>query len=675
MSFKDGIDNTEYVLQLCFADYAGDIITVNGSDQPIKVTTEGDEDNLFDTIHSSKIEINFFQDEFVQELYDDVNNLTDKQCYVKLDSDKFTWRGWLIPTFSKKSFNKAFFNQSLQAVDFFTYLKSVKAVDGDGKIIYGKKSLIYLLDNAFSKALTEPFEYEAYTDLTIYPNAVELQGHNILEQLSIAAESLNDSEGRPPYCYDVIKGILHGMGLVCYFKGEKVIITDFVSQDTPYREIGIKQHGSDINILIEDDEVITNVRAAKEISAEFKYNRATGILPDGFFSDWTDGLLNQWLWNNKGYIAQDGTGRSESPYGVKLTTHATEISGVNFEDYSILRNTPYNHVLLSDSSYTIDFNVRYQDWRAWGKTNLPNPQLQFGMLLEGASGKQYELWQENGYTKDQSLWVETTKDGSGNYVVDKDTFYTGGSLHTRRSISLDSTAARQKLSYSIPALPENGTVYVYIQSAFLSPDIADLPNNEGRSDLIYYSVILSENLSVNANGVGGEKHYLTNYGDYSLIEETETFEMETGLNESVAGAIYNAIEFNITGPVIEAGNYPVGTQMNFIAEPGATFLGHPVSLIKAVMKKRMYYKRFPNSRIDLKIRSNTLQFGDFIKLIEGDQELMPDLYIMMNNVFYPKTGRHECTVIQLKGNYRNAPEGSAPSPAADSYEFYYETND
>src|SRR5699024_7672167 len=114
----------DWKIDFLFKDYAGSIITLTGSDDPLVITKGKDTDDRFETILGSSAQINIVVEKETFKV-DDFFRLEefDVRCDSYKDGSLF-WRGFVTPDYCEYPYTPLPFKMTIQATDGISGLKS-----------------------------------------------------------------------------------------------------------------------------------------------------------------------------------------------------------------------------------------------------------------------------------------------------------------------------------------------------------------------------------------------------------------------------------------------------------------------------------------------------------------------------------------------------------------------
>lgn len=636
------------IVDIFLSDYEGDVIDLIGAESPVSISAQGDESNPFDPIRATKATVNIISDENSQLFVQDMQVIDDTTMGIRISVagiDRF-W-GFVVPDQVARSFGTFKTEISITAQDFFSQMKGTNVYASSTQLLFGQQTLGPYIKKQLTSGtsgLTD-LTYNIIAPYTLDPSAPELTGVEFLDQIAATAEGFNTSEGRPDTAYNIAEKIISSLSAYCFIDGSEVNIICPSDRDlSVFKTLYFKTSDTQSEFLIADDEQISSLRGAKEVSAYISFNTENGLLKNPFFLGWTPGPPYMYPWSplEWDYVGSGGyeiervgnNQRTESNSGalVSATWNAST-------DYGLQSFGTWQEIKVYKGwSYKVTYNLVYADYSGWGSSTDEPPALGFSGIMKftDLTGKTYDIG---------------TSNGGNNWFF--------GGTYNPIWMQLQSTNKAQSISVDIPAMPNEGTLRIPIYSVCLSK--ADFgitsANVKERTGVIYKSVVLSTSIADS-----GETNYLSQSKNFSLKKDKQQVYMDCGLQESVSGALFNSIDFTQsgTGTLIPSGSL-MPTEGIYKDD------GIPRSLTHYVVRNYMSLYRSAQTHVLFSVLSNTIRFGDLLKF---DQDALPNVYMQLVNKYKVKECEQSITAIELNPVFLPDQTADDPDSENDLYEHY-----
>lgn len=617
MSFKDEY-NRDVVVKFRTTEDVSLLAVLKPAANPVLISFQGQDDNVYQPLIASKATINILLELDDSSIFEDLSNLDEDKFGVSITiDDDYEWHGWLIPDEQTKGFSYRGQTITLNAIDVISKLKGQKLLDEDGAYIHGEKTLKYIVQRCFDPIFNPENTaggYDFFIASTLklsYDTTYAFP--DILEQLTVSSEVFNDDMGRATNAYDVIYAIAESLCMRCFYENRTLYFVD-VQTFTNNWEIGaipltFLEPGFSDNIFLENSEDISTLRTFKESRARFDYRGYTGLLEDGYFTDWTpDGagfVLTHWDYNTDLLSQSDynnrrvGNGRQEDPFGIKLRRNGSD-PNVREE---IGTKYIYNIDGLELLSASIKLEMTSPDIGTVGEL------MTIGILpiLYNEDDPTTSYYKKAGGTVNSEIWDTVDLTGSS--------FATGNidwgvvdtlDLPYPHYLTVSPTNEKQTLTIDLLKMPVVGghfTLFIVVSC----PDSGAFYANTSLSNSVLYEVLISRKpLNTNRETSKGEIVYITRDIKTSQEYLERNVKLNTTVAVGVAGALRTFITYTRTsdGVVVPAGIVP------YISN-GSTATN--VSLIQYNAMVQMNYNH-PQYKIDLSAKSRNMQFNNFISM-------------------------------------------------------------
>lgn len=703
------------------------------SEDPVTITYDGEDEDLYQTMIPSKATIKIMLGEDDADLLEEINTMTENTfgvlIMVRESSFPFAllyrWEGWLIPDEQVRQFTYQPQEVSLTAIDPISRSKGQKLINSDGSYIYGKQTIKYIVDRCLEGVFTPDTSLATYnlivdSDLTL-SNTTSTVLPPIFDQLQVNSESFNDELGRPRSGYEVIEMIARALFMRVFYENGNIYFIDVIQYSLMSTSPGITlnnfQYANEFTtegvntLLLGNSENITRIRTFRESICKFIYKSSIGMLLDGNLINWesiSGGYkLAQWYYSPylnirpDVYSRRQGTGRAESPFGMLIRYTSVSVDPFNAEHrfFDVICSKS-EQPSIEGELYSLSLNVNvpnainvqgsipYMDGRVplvipyWVIAyNESNPSGSYyldsaGWKDKDLSGTDFELagtpdWISIFGAYDDSLNGSTPDSKSFRPLHDLEE--TGGySL-----FSIERTNKDQEFSRDFPALPSNfkGIFYVFIHPAINSSTDGnanpDFPDFN-ITNTIVYSCILSQ--KVNNDKGNGEVQYLSRKIVTSQDNKTREIDFNTTVNRGTSGAISNAVDFVEGSETIVAGTNL--TTISLVDYPEPLYSG--VSLMKYNSIAQMWLN-YPQYKLDLDtigLQNNFydgVYLGIFYDPEKPSTEIYQNIFLQTKSSYNLKKCTRSVTVISTKAAQRTiteSPNGELDD-THDFSEFYY----
>lgn len=715
MKFND-LKGASWIVSLCLSGYTGPVQQLALGPTPLTIRYDGDQDDIFDTIRTSKADLQVYKNVDEEGLLDDTNLITDKDFYVIVDCIEtgYKWIGWLIPDGRTGQIRTDGYYIRMTAVDPFSYAKNaLMQVMQDGKpgpTLEGKQNLIDFIQTCILTAAASPDDFKAMiTHILNYKGAdTSLTNPNAdcLQMVACYAENFLDSNGRPKKGQDVIEDILTATGMYTFisqgnyhFRSPIALVpgnirTNYLNGDDStviypnnlLRTITTKDF-DETRFLLENSDNITPDRPVKEVSVHFDYNNLISIMPNSQFANAvppndSDGnsIVTGWVKGLGDYppqkeqvskIQRIGDGRpgivpndpSKGPYAVRIWGHSDKLyeDGQNyFSDGQGSPPRPYSGFYAQSirsikAGDIITFELKYRYAVSIGNERMGGYKDIPGFPSNRSPRLIFQLI------------LHATNGTKLYYLTHYDSNYFNGQVNGYLKdgngwINAANVGAGALTERTI--IPSTAAVSTYsftcspapldgIIEVRLLPIEFDFKNYPSLPQYIdYISVNVGLIADVSAQNYTGETHYQTQVQDYSLIPDTKDVTIGDAKVDTVSGALYKGKESN-----------ELTQTWTSTFEPADT-VGKP--LLQHLVRMWMFFSRIPKTKVSCTVYANDLFFEHLLQFRNGDQDLVEGKFMQMTDNYDVRNCRHQLVCMSLTGAYRDN---------TDVYTEYFITND
>jgi len=701
------------------------------TEDPVTITHDGAEDDIFQTLIPSKATINLLLSEDDADLLEDINGMDENTFGVlitirnpaPLPTLQYTWEGWLVPDQQKRTFTYSPQPISLTAIDPVSRSKGQKLLNDDGSYIYGKQTIKYIVDRCLTGVFTPDTSTATYnlvvdSDLTL-SNTTSTTLPPLFEQIQVNAEAFNDDVGRPISAYQVLEMIAKALFMRVFYENGNIYFMDILQyslvNSSPSIPLNTIHYANEFTtegvntLLTGNTENITRVRTFRDSICKFSYKNTIGLLLDGNLINWASisggYRLAQWYYSPylmarpDVYSRRYGTGRAESPYGILIRYTAEPVDAFNAEHR-------FFDVICSK---TIQKASEGEVYSLTARLNVPNvenihgsiPYMDGGVpcvvpyfviaFNESNPAKSYFLdsnqWQEKNLSgtdfelAGQPDWLAIfgDYDNSLNGSTPDSMLYRpltdlegvgGYSLFT-----IERTVKDQEFTRDFPELPSKfkGIFYVFIHPAInADSDLyakSALPLSN-ITNTIVFSCVLSQKVNDKKESTG-EIQYLQREIRTSQDNKTREIDLNTTINKSVSGALSNAIDYVEGSDTIVAGTNLEKIALSGYPEP--LYSGVSLMAYNAIAQMWMNYAQY---QIDIDTIGNRNNFYDGVNLgtfydsEKPSTEIYQNLFIQTKSSYKLKPCTRNLTVISTKAVQRNISTNTLDEDN-DFSEFYY----
>lgn len=714
-NYKISFDN--YYGNLCevllIEDYEDDVfVELLGSDSPVEVTYDSEDETIFSTMITSKAKIRVLVDSNNIDFIERMAVLKEGEYQVEINwAGSGRWVGALIPDEQSRTFSIVQGELELTAVDRLIQMKGKKLIDSDGAYMSGEHTLRQYIDRCFAQVL--PPGAPGLDTMVIYSNLVlsndtTYSFPNIMEQLSVYAEAFNDDLGRPINCYEVVKAIASSLNMRCFYVGNFLFFVDIINyiEFPPFGldpvTVGFK--GDTVGAtLIKNSENITTVPTFTESVCRFKYKGLVGLLVDGYLQNWIASgsgfVLEDWTYSPRLLSQPDyesrrrGNGRQENPFGIFLKCDA-----LGFLDFDEIGGSSLNEVYPLDTiniSAKLKFNDMNQivptriggnEFDIFGSFraviyNNNNPDLSACILTEDGGGSGKYAW----------YWVDLTGSGFASGVFDfealidaVETAYGFGPYATQNIIQFSNTSSDQTISIDLPSallIGRTGKLFV----AFGGACCTDLDNDTYPPvDIILQNVIVTKSVPKTDNKeVKGEVVYVSRFGNMSVEKVEKEISLNTSANWNVSGALRTPITYTLTqdsllpdGTIIPSGTTIPAGPVYRLSRTGTTiFNNQPLVAYNAMSRMLFDYNQY---KIDYEVKGNYININapiDLSSLYDVSRpstEIYNSISLQIRNSINIKKSENKITSVTMKFDQRSF-SGNTLDEFHDLVESYYIT--
>lgn len=668
MKFTDVL-NGDWEVNFGLLNYTGEATTIIGADSPLTIRYDGDEDDLHDTIRSSKATISLVvKQEYSDAFFSDTDNITDKEVRITVTCNRgYTWDGWLIADERKKRMRKENYYLELTAVDNFSLIKGQTFTADDGSILLGRKDMMSILNFAFKKSLSDPSDWKWRITHTLNYTGSSSTGivanfNDPLHQVMAYSENFRSTNDRPDTGESVVKKIMQIFGMYAFrsqgvfnFRSPIALTPDNIrtnanagvlNPDPIIRNVHTKEYSDDRPYLLGNSEIITNDRPKKEVSLHFKYDDIISIIENSDFTNWDGTNFSGWI-NHMGAgnpISRSGTGRPQNPYALHIGGYITTVSplmGLSGMEGHSYRNIEKGNVL------NIKIKFKWYDYVARIPGFPTNIHASFDFRIRVTNGAS-TYYYYNVSSSDPAADPGQVQ-RANNWLPMPDFTANPGQWCT---CIIASTDAIQTVSFTTPPVPIDGQIKIELMPILIRPDLYPAWNQVNAFiDIINVDFGIQQNSD--GNKLIGEWHYLQQAGDYSQIDDMVEVDMGDTRVDTVSGALFKA----------ESPGELTTTWFNSVGAVNGW------GLLRNLLRMWMYFGRRPKKKIQVEIFSNELYFEHILTFTSGQQELIPGKFMQMTDEYDVKKCTHSIVAMQLKGSFSDQEYGGS-----DIYEFYNETN-
>lgn len=724
-SFKDHYGKN-CIVSIITDGYAGTVLPLTFAANPVEITYQGDDDDPFQTMIKSKAVINLSMENSDADLYEDMASMDENTFGVLIVVREpvfpfgliYKWEGWLVPDDQSKTFSYNNQDITLRAIDPVSRLQGQQLLESDGSTIIGGHTLKYYIDRCFTDVFTPGNSLATYnlvidSDIVI-SNTTTTVLPGVMEQLGTYASVFNNDIGQPVSGYDVVEMIARSLNMRVFYENGNIYFVDIIKYSTISSTPSITINNAfykgffDVTeetntILVEPQETITRVQTFRDSICKFPYKNSVGIIKDGNLQNWTpDGsgeFLTEWFYNPYLTARTDvldrkyGTGNAFDPYGILLTFTTNEVTPDHYTDNhpDMICGVIDRKVYTSQEiSLSVSFKLTRPQDVAWANTasgwkKVATMPVWMFIYNEVDPAKSYYLSND-----DYGNYVWTSLDLTGTSyasgvpdwsviipiydALNNTTTLTPSSLlkfyGNAVGQAVEVVSSTQSLSFDTPPVPINvvGPLYVMLHPA-ISPIAFVSP---GGSDTVIYSAILTLKYTFNPfTDYKGELAYVTRKIRTSKEKIEEEIALNTTVNTSVSGSVYNAITY-----VEGLSTIPAGTNLIKIAlkdYTGVLYTG--VSLTEYNAIARMYLN-YGQNKIDFSTLSKTNKFYDamsfscFYDAGRPSTEIFQSVFIQTKSTYDLKKSQRSITAISMKSNIRDIWDNE-PDDTHDFSKVYY----
>lgn len=644
-------EQAQWNIQLQLDGYSGNPAALVGAASPLNIRYEGGEDDIFEPIRKSKATIRIYMRATDQSIFDTLKYLTDTTMYVVITSSLgYKWLGWMTPDQVERKFALDGYELQMTAVDPFSYALDSVMQMANGQVIEGKHRLIDFLHYCIQNAIIDDIDFRyRITHILNYAGASNTGPYDdTLTSVSVYANNFLDSDGRPQKGDDIISGILQSLGMYTFMSNGEYyfrcplalfasqIRTNYVhdgsaeviTNDNLIVNIGFKENGQPF--LVANDEILSNDRPLKSVSASFPYNNTVSILPNSQFYGYDANTKVFTGWNkNLGQYLTDvyrvGSGTTDKPYAARLVGKAPP--GLDNQG-TVNANRFWTTSMRSVNEgvkLSLNLRYRYYDYRkaipAWDPAEGADLNFPYQIRLRSGSTTYY-VRNNNG----EITWT---------------TDYLNGWQLQR----IYSTDAVQSASLETAELPAAGDIEILFLPITLSSSIPYEQSALAQWDLISAILSIQATTDATGNSISGQKHYLTQQQKYSLSGDTVDMVIADAPNDTIGGALFKGLTNDLTTNWINS------------------IIGSNYNLAHSLLAIRLFFSRYPKQKFDGTIYSNTLTFDKVLRFRNGNADIMEGLFMQLNDDYEVKSCIHKIIAMSLTGAARET--GSA----ADVYEY------
>jgi hypothetical protein len=711
------------------ADYLGTPIGLTTAADPLTITYNGDDGDIFQTMITSKAKLSLLLGEENTEFYEDITTMDENtfglQIVVRNPNTaviEYKWEGWLVPDEQSRNFSYTNQEITLTAIDPIGRTKGQKLLNSDGSYIYGKQTIKYIVNRCIQDVFTPDNTFATFnlvidSDLVL-SNTTSTILPDIFDQLKINSEAFNDEVGRPKSGFDVLEMIAKAMFMRVFYENGNVYFVDILNYSSlstsPSIVINPVFYSSYPNvteanntILLQNTENITRTRVYRDSICKFTYTNAIGLLKDGTLINWTaisgGYKLTEWYYSPylsaraDVYNRRQGNGRAENAYGMLIKYTSDHVSGDDYQNRQfdvICTKTP--EYVYFGQKFTLDISVKFAHPEAIpyvitvdGWQNIAALPVFIYIINRNDTTNSYYLNKDSVWTVidlsgtdfdvlGQPDWVTVLgaydadlNPGSPSSFDDeplKSIYFNGNAL----VVPLQGVGNTQDLTVEIPEIPQycTGEMFVFIHPAVNTR--SDLSN--AGTDTIVYKALLSSKIANIINGFySGEIQYLSREIRTSQDNITREISFNTTDNKTIAGAISSAIPITETSGVIPPGNLSKICLKDY---PEPLFSGVSLMAYNAIGQMWLNYAQF---KIDFQTLSKKNNFSEsmaFFCLVDPDRpstDIYNNIFIQNTSEYNVKKSTRKITAISTKPTVREitqAPDGELDE-THDFSEFYY----
>lgn len=677
----------------------GTPIELTGDSNPVTISYQGEEGDIFQTMITSKATIRILLPESGSELFEDLATMDENTfgVMITIDDDgvgEYVWNGWLVPDEQVKTFSYTNQTITLTAIDPISRLKGQKLLNADETYVTGVKTLKYLVERCFDEVYTYENTFLTYVlvvkskmvlsteSTTIFPD--------ILEQLQVSAEAFNDDMGRPQSAFDVVRKIANSLLMRCFYENGNIYFVDIldfaVDVTTPRIPVYYKDFaGVDLDqdvILLGNTENISTTRTFKESRSRFEYNGTVGLIKDGFLSNWEafgGGFrLVDWVYNDKlisepdVYNRRVGTGRQESPYGILIKSDPY-IMGQQFDmilgksDNSILAGVALsisikfkapNQALLPLHNDEYDIDIPIGVGCCAILFNPENP-------AESAYYTRIGSVVEENYMAWKGVDLSGTDFEDGNWDLDYTIGGTGAS-GTR-------TSDKQTVKMDLAPTPDyiTGKLFLAVNGVSFNTNLAT--PDASAADTIIYEVIVSQTpKNIDKETTTGEINYITRKIKTSQEFTQRDIDLNTTINGTVAGSLSSPLSYELFGETIPPG---IVGNVGFTGYSGLLGFGIPLLFYNAVAQMWLNY---PQYKIECETRGRDnsfykgIDFSCFYDATRPSTAIYNSTFVQTTSQYEIKKATRRIMAISMKINARDISDDTLDD-TYDLGEFYFIT--
>ena len=619
ISFKDY--NNEPIEVIIYKDSNPFATSLLASSNPLTITrTVENADDLFSLVSTSKCNIRIQITDGMGDFLNDMETLKEGEMKVTINRTSSgvenIWRGILIPDQQTRKFNILTGEIEITAIDLLSQMKGKKLLNADNVYVTEEHTIKEYADfciNQVAGISSSFFSNIILTKDTAYTLPT------MPDQFSLYADTFNDDEGRPIYCYDVIKYIAEAFNLTVNTRADVLEFVDFAAEKYSRFSVGFKGDGKNAT-LINNSESINTTRTFFESIAKYNYRKSIGLITDGYFLNWTSigggYKLTNWEYNpqlsgsSDVYTRRKGSDRPQNPYAILLErdvvfgtggapdTHYSDIiAGQVSKDFvggesleleitmsfdtnidfilsypyknKLVRKTVFQVVLYNEDNPSLSYVLRTNVTGVSSARELKS--YWYVLDLSGSSGADFAAG--NIPWTDANLFGNILAPAANNgYIMppiqtwDYENQYAIPTYIRGMIVEPSLTNNIQRINTKLPTLPPIQSklkAFVFLQpilqmqwtSGGLNPTLA--PNATART-LFYSAFLTSQQADKDKNNpVTGEVVYISRFGDTSAPSVEKEVKINTTF-DSGAGSLRTPISYTktSTGTIVPAGNVP-----------------------------------------------------------------------------------------------------------------------
>ena len=655
--FQD-VDGNDCKITFDFADYSGAPIDITASGDPLTISYQGDQDDLFQKVVTSQASIRCIaQPDFVN----DTRDIDDQTVKVNIGTPAFKWDGYLITYQRSEEFDSGNYELEMIAKDPYSYLKEETNRLLSNTNIMGKQSFSDIVSAITSLTVQTIIDYQPMNGVT--PVTGEL-----FDNVHILVETFME-DGVLPSGTDIIEKICDLFNCtsfaqdgVIYFRQPRKLL------DLPVKNIG--ENGKYPDFLIATAEEVTRTKAYVQLGVKQTYPDDLGgsFIENNFFyfkdpTKPTGQEYRQWQYLTGGdydnyNVTTPKILRSDFR-GITITGLVTD--AIAYPNPWTFPDFPKYMVGITDivpypTGGLFHLRLKYK-YHTYDQTQpVPNIKYAFNVIAVFGDGTMFATSYsgEGGRDKVNGTWVDISATHASGWNVPLIQFpLANGEKETEFELTLDCSNfsdfpyTKGDFNFMVILWPINRAgVNSSYASQFASPE-ACLPPDITLTEVS----IMPDTYKLTDTYPGVYDNPTSKYLHVFSSDETNTrsdkkFKEVADTLEVVAGTIMGTGNtFNNPSATIPWQGLN-GTLMLSNGTAISKFRGViDDKLITLNAKDRMYFLRQPRNKITVDIRSTTLKFSDILSF----PGYITGKYVQMEAEYRVADCEHTIIVQELRG--------------------------